>query len=260
MPQWYYAQGQQQLGPVSDVDIKRLVADGVVRPQDEVWCEGMPDWKPAGDVRELFSERPVMPPPPPARGSAARGIFDFGSWRAAIAEPLAVVRPLGLWLLLLGFLLVIVAKGCDNVGGRQVARAQARASAATSDFNYEHESKKLRLEAQRDEINKKTTLTEYDNKRLESIDDSLASLEEQMQENHRRLTRTTWRDLQREANTAAANQQMWSYWHAIGFVFGTVVLTIGLIITGITGDAAQRWLSLAMLAIVAFSLFIGGFQ
>jgi hypothetical protein len=257
MPQWYYAQGDQQLGPVSEGEIKRLVAEGKVRPQDEVWCEGMPDWKPAGEVRELFRERPLVPPPPPSRG---RGIFSFSSWRGLRANPLAVAAPAGPWLLIIGFLLVIVAKGCDSVGSRQVARAQARASQAAADFNYDYESRKLRLETQREEINEKPTLSDYDRQRLDTIDEDLAELEEDTESDRRRLTRTTWRDLQHSADTAAANQQLWSYWHAIGFVLGTVVLTIGLILVAITGDAPQRWLSLAMLAIIAFSLFIGGFD
>lgn len=260
MPQWFYAQGDQQLGPISDAEIKRLVADGTVRPQDEVWCEGMPDWKPAGEVRELFRERPLMPPPPPARGAAPRRFLPLGGLRGLSANPLELARPLGTWLLLAGFLLVIVAKGCDTVGARQVARAQARAAQAASDFSYDYESRKLRLQTERDEINEQPELTDYDRQRLDAIDEDLAELEEETESDRRRLTRTTWRDLEHAAETAEANQALWSYWHAIGFVLGSLVLTVGLIVTGITGDAAQRWLSLAMLAIIAFSLFIGGFS
>jgi hypothetical protein len=257
MPQWYYAQGDQQLGPISDAEIKRLVAEGKVRPQDEVWCEGMPDWKAAGDVRELFRERPLVPPPPPAR---ARSRLSLGALRGLGVNPFSLAGPVGPWLLLLGFLWVIAAKGCDAVGNRQVARAQARSSQATADFNHDYESRKLRLETQRDEISDKPTLTDNDRERLNGIDEDLAELDEETESDRRRLTRTTWRDLQHSADTAQANQQMWSYWHAIGFVIGSIVLTVGLIVTGITGDIALRWLSLAMLAIIAFSLFIGGFS
>jgi hypothetical protein len=260
MPQWFYAHGDQQLGPVSEAEIKRLVAEGVVRPQDEVWCEGMPDWKQAGDVRELFRERPLVPPPPPARGAAGRSNVGAVPLQLLGINPVLIARPAGPWLVLAGFLLVILAKGCDAVGARHVARAQARAAQAATEFDYDYESRKLRLETQRDEINEKTTLTDYDRNRLDDIDKELAELEEDMQSDRRRLTRTTWRDLQHSAETAQASQQMWSYWNAIGFVFGSVVLTMGLIVTGVTGDTSQRWLSLAMLAIVAFSLFIGGFS
>lgn len=255
MPQWFYAHGDQQLGPVSDAEIKRLVADGSVRPQDEVWCEGMPDWKPAGEVRELFRERPLVPPPPPTRGGARNPLAAL----ASVGMSPQLGKASGLLLVLVGFLGVIVAKGCDNIGARQVARAQARASQATADFNYEYESKKLRLETQREEINEKTALSEYDNERLNDIDKDLADLEEDQRSERRRLTRTTWRDLQYSADTAQANQQMWSYWNAIGFVLGSILLTFGLIINCIAGDVALRWLCLAMLAIVAFSLFIGRF-
>lgn len=55
---WYYAQGEQQIGPVDDNAFSDLVARGVVRPDTLVWREGMADWAAYGTL-----EQRVVPPP-----------------------------------------------------------------------------------------------------------------------------------------------------------------------------------------------------
>ena len=59
-PQWYYAaaDGEQQ-GPVQHGDIMRLLQDGTLSPSALVWREGMDQWRPAGEVLELW---PTTPP------------------------------------------------------------------------------------------------------------------------------------------------------------------------------------------------------
>jgi|GEM_PF-1737997 len=47
---WHYAQGNQQLGPVSEEELNRLVQQGTVSPQTLVWREGMSDWVPYSTV------------------------------------------------------------------------------------------------------------------------------------------------------------------------------------------------------------------
>ncbi len=42
---WYYADGGQQKGPVSDEQFQNLVRDGVVKPDTLVWHEGMANWQ-----------------------------------------------------------------------------------------------------------------------------------------------------------------------------------------------------------------------
>jgi hypothetical protein len=51
--QWYYSQGGQQLGPVSEAQLQQMKATGQVGPTDLVWSEGMIDWLPAGQVPQL---------------------------------------------------------------------------------------------------------------------------------------------------------------------------------------------------------------
>lgn len=64
--EWHYAMGQQQLGPVSQMELEKLWREGAIGPQTMVWRAGMVDWQPlaaTGLVPPLGS----TPPPRPAR-------------------------------------------------------------------------------------------------------------------------------------------------------------------------------------------------
>ncbi len=47
---WYYARGDERMGPVEDADMEQLVASGAVNAQTLVWQEGMADWQPYGSI------------------------------------------------------------------------------------------------------------------------------------------------------------------------------------------------------------------
>ena len=66
MKPWFYATGGQQNGPVSQEELIRLVGIGTVKATDLVWCEGMPNWIPAGEVEALAPPPPVREPAAPA--------------------------------------------------------------------------------------------------------------------------------------------------------------------------------------------------
>jgi hypothetical protein len=51
---WFYADGDNRLGPVTEDELKRLVAEGRLRPSDLVWRDGMADWVEARTVPALF--------------------------------------------------------------------------------------------------------------------------------------------------------------------------------------------------------------
>ena len=53
IPCWYYEDGGHQAGPVSRAALLALVTAGAVTPTTLVWCEGMEDWKPFGEIGEL---------------------------------------------------------------------------------------------------------------------------------------------------------------------------------------------------------------
>jgi hypothetical protein len=58
--QWFYAQNNQQAGPVSQAELDQLAQTGVIHPETLVWREGLANWQPYRTVR--------VPPSPPAVG------------------------------------------------------------------------------------------------------------------------------------------------------------------------------------------------
>jgi hypothetical protein len=59
--QWYYTRGQQQCGPVSSAELKRLADQGELTADALVWRDGMKDWLPARGVKGLFDAEGTLP-------------------------------------------------------------------------------------------------------------------------------------------------------------------------------------------------------
>jgi len=78
---WFYSVGDTRQGPVTEDDLKGLVADGRLRPGDLVWRDGMPDWVEARTVPVLFPAPRVEPLPEqddrPTRRGRRRDKDDF---------------------------------------------------------------------------------------------------------------------------------------------------------------------------------------
>lgn len=66
------------------------------------------------------------------------------------------------------------------------------------------------------------------------------------------------RDLQEDARSAAYSNTMNAYWFEWLFVLGSVLLVGGLVWVGFAGSGAERIICLIMIAIVTFSIYIGG--
>ncbi|MDO4569564.1 MAG: DUF4339 domain-containing protein [Planctomycetia bacterium] len=47
---WYYELNRQQCGPVSEEEVKSLLARNILSPQSLVWRQGMQDWAPAHSI------------------------------------------------------------------------------------------------------------------------------------------------------------------------------------------------------------------
>lgn len=67
---WYYSQNNQQLGPISEDQLKAMLRGGVLGGATLVWKEGMSDWTAVADVAVLASVAPqpmqIAPAPQPA--------------------------------------------------------------------------------------------------------------------------------------------------------------------------------------------------
>jgi hypothetical protein len=70
--------------------------------------------------------------------------------------------------------------------------------------------------------------------------------------------RTTWHTLQINARDAEADAQSADYWHQWAFLIGTILLAFGLLVVGFNGVGAERWICLVILAILMFSVYVGG--
>ena len=55
--EWFLARDGQQFGPVSDVEFRKLVELGHLKPADLVWREGLPDWQAAGEIMAQLMPR-----------------------------------------------------------------------------------------------------------------------------------------------------------------------------------------------------------
>ena len=275
---WYFADGDVERGPVTEAQLRALIGTDNLKADDLVWKEGMEDWMPAGEIPGLFdrdppppeseeapaseSGAPARPAPAPVR-AAARAVAERGRPVLAaleFSEPLPIFKFaafLGQPLLLIGLLLVLLSRGCDSLGDRYVTRVAAKAEVAEGQFQDEWDDQRAVIEKRRKAISDKEEPTDEDQEAVTGLNDDLEELDKEMQAEMEQLRSGRWRTLSSAARDAQANNEMWSYWREGIFWIGTFVLSMGLVIVGFTGQGAERWLCLAMLAIVVFSLFVG---
>jgi hypothetical protein len=86
--QWYLARDGQQFGPISDAELAKFIELGHMLPNDLLWREGFPDWRPAMVVFPPRPQPAARPAPPQARQA-----FDRPGDAAAGHTPLADDRP-----------------------------------------------------------------------------------------------------------------------------------------------------------------------
>lgn len=53
---WYYARGEEQVGPLSESDFQQLIEQGAIGPETLVWHPGMSEWQPYAKVTEPPAE------------------------------------------------------------------------------------------------------------------------------------------------------------------------------------------------------------
>ena len=62
--QWYLAREGQQYGPLSEAELAKFIELGHLQPNDLLWREGFPDWRPA---LVLFPQQAAFSQAPPPR-------------------------------------------------------------------------------------------------------------------------------------------------------------------------------------------------
>ena len=229
---WYYAQNNNKYGPINSAQLKSLVENGQLQKTDLVWKEGMDDWKPAGKIAGLFGQEsaaPVAAAPssPPAVGASSPAT---ASNIGVMPEPKRSARmaarnnPFDFMEVLKPFGSIVLLAGLVLViFSRGCDSINARGLVS--------------MRAQAEEAGRPDP-DENENamkNRLETRDKLLEDVEQ----------------------TRTLNQRM-GFWLEVLFVLGTVCFSLGLLVSGFTGEGAGRWISMVMLAIIVFSIYIGG--
>ncbi len=60
---WYYSENNQQLGPISEEDLKQKTRSGGLKPATLVWKDGMSDWTSIAELPELAIAIQSFPAP-----------------------------------------------------------------------------------------------------------------------------------------------------------------------------------------------------
>jgi hypothetical protein len=96
---WYYAENNEQKGPVSEEDFEQLAASGTITPQTLVWHEGMAAWSPYSTVAPQPSAPAAVPGPGMARCSECGQFFPTeqlillaNRWVCGACKPVAVQK------------------------------------------------------------------------------------------------------------------------------------------------------------------------
>jgi len=198
------------------------------------------------------SQPPIFPPqatlatPPRVPRSLA--------WPPWLRNSLYLGRP----LVMLGLLLVLGARGCDALGKRNVEGAKARELLAEKKFEDTWDEKRGKIEDRIKRLSDAETSTEESSKELSKAREELSKLRDDQQKEKAALGRGAWRDLKIKARDAAAKNQISAYWRECTFILGTILLAFGLMIVSWSAQGAERWISLIILAIITFSLYVVG--
>jgi hypothetical protein len=182
-------------------------------------------------------------------------------------------------LLFLGLILVVLGRGCDSTGMRSVNRTNAQYQQAKVAFQLEWDSK---MSAQQQKFDKKNReLSELNelrfkkgggpgddnfNKKSDDLAKELNDLNKELgklrfERNSQLIEKETgeWKPAKEAAQSAQNNHRMWVYWYELLFIFGTVVLVLGVLTLAFTGQGAERWVAYIIIAILTFSVYVGGF-
>jgi len=269
-PVWYYARGDVEKGPLSTAQIKALAAAGRIRPDDYVWKEGMDNWLPAGDVQELL---PIEAPKPKERDTedSKRGEKPAEaaqenvprerrrSLRKSIprllAAPPGVVRLVGRWALLIGVLAVVLARGCDSLGERNVARLHAIASSAENRFQADWEQTRQKLQDQMHSLQSAVNRSPDEQQKLDDLNRRIVELDEEMRNEETRRRASHWRNLQSDAELADESNRMWGFWREVLFQLGSLLLAAGSVAVAYHSDGPERWICLVVLAVIVYSVY-----
>lgn len=191
-----------------------------------------------------------VPPTPPsdAPQSSGRTSGRFGSALTGEATPLKMTP--GKIAIGVGLLLVLLGRGCDSIASRGVLRAKAKAANIQAEFDAEWETE---LREAREAVSKADDMEQRSKAR-----ERLEKVEKQKADARKRDIQEDLDKAHSKARGAASSAAMRAYWYEWMFLIGSVVLVAGLLTTAASGTWPERIVCFVMLAIIAFSIYIGG--
>lgn len=131
--EWYYARGEEQVGPVGEDELRALIAGGQVTADTLVWTQGMSNWIAAGRVPGLSAAADVVkahPTESPEPAYATPAPADPADAPGAPTEPtfsgLAIASLVLALMLPCGCIMSIPAIILGHMALRQIAREPER--------------------------------------------------------------------------------------------------------------------------------------
>jgi uncharacterized RDD family membrane protein YckC len=93
---WYYAEGDRQVGPIEEQELLTLVDRGRITAETLVWRNGMPNWQPFGSIGDIPrsvqfeppSREPFFLPEKVEEGVVAAPVVYAGFWIRFVAAVL----------------------------------------------------------------------------------------------------------------------------------------------------------------------------
>lgn len=218
---------------------------------------------PQATINESPDDVPHFQAAPSNSFAAPRG--KGNQWLAGLDSGLfGLGRLSGLACLLIGLIFVLLARGCDSLANRSALATVARYQLEQTDFNNEWEDKREELDEKiktlQDDLQQADAPDETESirSRLDDTRKDLQELDEDQQRARRNKERGDWKFLKRDAENAVENNALGRFWRELLFVIGTVILSLGLLTVGFTGQTHERWICLIMITIITFSIYIGG--
>jgi|HubBroStandDraft_6_1064221.scaffolds.fasta_scaffold596600_2 hypothetical protein len=197
------------------------------------------------------------PPAAPRRGNSGRWTLS-----PAASDLARLARWTGRPLVAFGLLMVLLSKGCDAINLHAAARASAAATAAVQQYDEDQQFKESALQNEIDGLrprdDAKPEERRADDRKREELRKQLHEYQVESAKDRRSKESGEWHDLRTAARLAKWTFAVNSYWHELFFLFSASVLVLGLLIVGWFAEGAERWMGLAMLAVIIYSLFAGG--
>ena len=273
-PVWYFARDDQERGPFTESQMKTLVSAGKLRQFDLVWKEGTSDWVMVSEADELHVPA-LEPPAPHESGSspdATRESLEIApaerdpETRAPLAPTVSPVaresyrtaRAIAYLLIAIGLLGAMAAKGWESLALRNVQRLDAIVALQNSQFEAAWNERLGKLQGERRELQDARVFDAMKQGRLNQLENEIHQLVLNRDTNRSELQQGLWREQRERAATANQYDKVWGFWRQLAFTVASAVFSAGLLTMGLIGEMTERAISLLIIGVIAYSLFIGG--